>query len=91
MVAGSRDGQKPGVDQEDDRGEVHPARYVSHSFSYLFLCCTRVIVAGRYGQLQNMMKMGPIGKVMQMIPGIGQMLPQVSDDDGNIITAHLGP
>jgi hypothetical protein len=39
MVAGSRDGQKPGVDQEDDRGEVHPARYVSHSFSYLFLCC----------------------------------------------------
>ncbi len=28
--------------------------------------------------MQNMMKMGPIGKVMQMIPGLGQMLPQVS-------------
>jgi hypothetical protein len=24
-----------------------------------------------------MMKMGPIGKVMQMIPGLGNMLPQV--------------
>ncbi len=34
----------------------------------------------RYGQLQNMMKMGPIGKVMQMIPGLGQMLPQVRFD-----------
>ena len=29
-----------------------------------------------YGQLQNMMKMGPIGKVMQMIPGLSNMLPQ---------------
>jgi signal recognition particle GTPase len=25
-----------------------------------------------------MMKMGPIGKVMQMIPGLGNMLPQVN-------------
>jgi signal recognition particle GTPase len=31
----------------------------------------------RYGQLQNIMKMGPIGKVMQMIPGLGNMMPQV--------------
>ena len=36
-----------------------------------------VMAGGRYGQLQNMMKMGPIGKVMQMIPGLGNMLPQV--------------
>ncbi len=32
----------------------------------------------RYGQLQNIMKMGPIGKVMQMIPGMGNMMPQVN-------------
>jgi hypothetical protein len=39
MLAGSRDGQKPGVNQEDDRGEVHPARYVSLLlFVYLFSC-----------------------------------------------------
>ena len=37
-----------------------------------------VIVSLRYGQLQNIMKMGPIGKVMQMIPGLGNMMPQVN-------------
>jgi signal recognition particle subunit SRP54 len=34
-------------------------------------------------QLQNILKMGPIGKVMEMMPGMNQFLPQLKGNDGN--------
>lgn len=36
-----------------------------------------------YEQLQNIMKMGPIGKVMEMMPGMNHLLPQLKGDEGN--------
>jgi hypothetical protein len=51
---------------------------VSRSLWLIALGGCEVIVSLRYGQLQNIMKMGPIGKVMQMIPGLGNMMPQVN-------------
>lgn len=35
-----------------------------------------------YEQFQNLQKMGPIGQVMQMIPGMSQMLPQGAEKEG---------
>lgn len=36
-----------------------------------------------YEQLQNIMKMGPISKVMEMMPGMNQILPLMKGQDGN--------
>lgn len=36
-----------------------------------------------YEQLQNIMKMGPINKVMEMMPGMNQFLPHLKGDEGN--------
>jgi len=36
-----------------------------------------------YEQLQNIMKMGPIGKVMEMMPGMSNIMPQLKGDEGN--------
>jgi len=36
-----------------------------------------------YEQLQNVMKMGPLGKVMEMMPGMNQFLPQLKGNDSN--------
>eukprot|EP01118_Nematostelium_gracile_P007734 TRINITY_DN2529_c0_g1_i1.p1 TRINITY_DN2529_c0_g1~~TRINITY_DN2529_c0_g1_i1.p1 ORF type:complete len:488 (-),score=159.24 TRINITY_DN2529_c0_g1_i1:79-1542(-) len=36
-----------------------------------------------YEQLQNIMKMGPIGKVMEMMPGMSNMMPHLKGDEGN--------
>lgn len=36
-----------------------------------------------YEQLQNIMKMGPIGKVMEMMPGMSHIMPQLKGDEGN--------
>jgi len=36
-----------------------------------------------YEQLQNIMKMGPIGKVMEMMPGMNNLLPHLKGDEGN--------
>merc|ERR1712187_790595 len=35
-----------------------------------------------YEQFRNLQKMGPIGQVMQMIPGMSQMLPQGAEKEG---------
>merc|ERR1712187_782744 len=35
-----------------------------------------------YEQFQNLQKMGPIGQVMQMIPGMAQMMPQGAEKEG---------
>merc|ERR1719197_2235625 len=35
-----------------------------------------------YEQFQNLQKMGPMGQVMQMIPGMSQMLPQGAEKEG---------
>ncbi len=36
-----------------------------------------------YDQLQNILKMGPLGKVMEMMPGMNQFLPQLKGNEGN--------
>jgi len=36
-----------------------------------------------YEQLGNIMKMGPINKVMEMMPGMNHLLPQLKGNDGN--------
>merc|ERR1712137_1053323 len=35
-----------------------------------------------YEQFQNLQKMGPMSQVMQMIPGMSQMLPQGAEKEG---------
>lgn len=34
-------------------------------------------------QLQNIMKMGPINKVLEMMPGMNNLLPHFKGEDGN--------
>jgi signal recognition particle subunit SRP54 len=36
-----------------------------------------------YEQLQNIMKMGPLNKVMEMMPGMNNILPLMKGNDGN--------
>ena len=36
-----------------------------------------------YEQLQNIMKMGPLGKVMEMMPGMNNIMPHLKGDEGN--------
>eukprot|EP01114_Cavostelium_apophysatum_P007379 TRINITY_DN1946_c0_g1_i1.p1 TRINITY_DN1946_c0_g1~~TRINITY_DN1946_c0_g1_i1.p1 ORF type:complete len:487 (-),score=166.68 TRINITY_DN1946_c0_g1_i1:78-1538(-) len=36
-----------------------------------------------YDQLQNILKMGPLGKVMEMMPGMSQMMPHLKGNEGN--------
>jgi len=36
-----------------------------------------------YDQLQNILKMGPLNKVMEMMPGMNQIMPQLKGVDGN--------
>lgn len=36
-----------------------------------------------YEQLQNIMKMGPLNKVMEMMPGMNHLLPYLKGTDGN--------
>mmetsp|Transcript_75691 Transcript_75691/g.169744 ORF Transcript_75691/g.169744 Transcript_75691/m.169744 type:complete len:519 (-) Transcript_75691:15-1571(-) len=35
-----------------------------------------------YEQFQNLQKMGPMGQIMQMIPGMSQMMPQGAEKEG---------
>lgn len=36
-----------------------------------------------YEQLQNILKMGPLGKVMEMMPGMSHLMPHLKGNDGN--------
>lgn len=36
-----------------------------------------------YEQMQNILKMGPINKVMEMMPGMNQFMPLLKGDEGN--------
>jgi len=36
-----------------------------------------------YEQLQNILKMGPLGKVMEMMPGMSNLMPQLKGNEGN--------
>ena len=36
-----------------------------------------------YEQLQNILKMGPLGKVMEMMPGMNNLMPHLKGDEGN--------
>jgi signal recognition particle subunit SRP54 len=36
-----------------------------------------------YEQLQSIMKMGPLSKMMEMMPGMNQFLPQLKGNDGS--------
>jgi signal recognition particle subunit SRP54 len=36
-----------------------------------------------YEQLQNILKLGPLNKVMEMMPGMNNILPQLKGVDGS--------
>ncbi len=51
---------------------IHPSSYLSDLHN-----------RDMYDQLQNILKMGPLGKVMEMMPGMNQFLPQLKGNEGN--------
>merc|ERR1711972_868068 len=46
------------------------------------ICKGKFSLRDLYEQFQNLQKMGPMGQVMQMIPGMSNMLPQGAEKEG---------